>query len=76
MKKGILNAGIALALISSFLVLFFFSSLVLYDKVCFYELKLYALVFEWLLAFLIFVISLYAFVALVMKHYTIQLVKR
>jgi hypothetical protein len=76
MKRAILNSCIALALVSSFLVLFFFSSLVLYDKVCFYEMKLYALVFEWLLAFVIFVISLYAFIALIMKHYEIKLVKR
>jgi hypothetical protein len=38
------------SLISSILVLFFFTSLMMYDRVCYFESKMEILLFEWLLA--------------------------
>jgi len=76
MKKGVFKVWAILALISSFLVLFFFSTLVLYEKVCFYELKLPVLAFEWVLALAVFIISLYSFIALILRHYEVSMVRK
>jgi hypothetical protein len=42
------------SLISSVLILFFFTSLMMYDRVCYFESKMEILIFEWLLAAVVF----------------------
>lgn len=59
-EKGsfVFHYGAVFALLSSFLVLFFFTSLMMYDQVCYFESKMEILIFEWLLALMVFGFSI------------------
>jgi len=56
------------SLISSILVLFFFTSLMMYDRVCYFESKMEILIFEWLLAAIVFGYSLRVIYLLFIKR--------
>ena len=75
-KSKVLYFSAALSLVSSLLVLFFFTSLIMYDKVCYFESKMEILLFEWLLAALVFIVSIRALYLLFSKKHEIVAVKK
>jgi len=60
------------SVICSVLVLFFFTSLMMYDKVCYFESKMEILIFEWLLAALVFGFSIRVLYLLFIKKHKVQ----
>ena len=76
MRKNVFKIWAFLAFVCSSLVLFFFSMLLWFEKVCFYENKMGVLMLEWLFALIIFIMSVYFFITLILEHYDIRFVGR
>jgi len=75
-NSKVFHYGAVFSLLSSFLVLFFFTSLMMYDQVCYFESKMEILLFEWLLAALVFIVSIRAIYLLFFKKHEIKIFKK